>query len=400
MYDKTTLGLEEALRAVTAAIRAAEDVGSREPRTWPGIAVAVVDKEGELVAGARMDGMAPRFFRAARRKAYTAAVMERDTAGVMEFWNRQQAAGHHGPHDWNDPMLTTLPGGYVVKYGTKIVGAIGISGGSSGGYDDEYFADIAMTALGGEFRHAPAWDRKRVGDLPRRATSKGKNMDDVVRGLSELSTPTVSDALDRLGIAGQAEGIYPVDRAFRLAGRAFTVLYQPVDVAGGTVGDFVDDVPPGDVVVLDNSGRLDATVWGDIMTLVAQRRGLGGTVINGICRDSDRALKVGYPLFSRNHWMRTGKDRVQIAGQQVPVVLGGVRVRPGDVLIGDSDGVVAVPAERESEVLTVAAEIEKAEEAIRQEVERGTPLREARQRLGYHQLQTPATRAPRENGRR
>jgi 4-hydroxy-4-methyl-2-oxoglutarate aldolase len=213
-------------------------------------------------------------------------------------------------------------------------------------------------------------------------------MDDVVRGLSELSTPTISDALDRLGIAGQAEGIYPVDRGFRLAGRAFTVLYQPIDTAGGTVGDFIDDVPPGEVVVLDNSGRLDATIWGDIMTLVARRRGLGGTVINGICRDSDRALKVGYPLFSKSHWMRTGKDRVMVAGQQVPVVLGGVRVRPGDVLIGDSDGVVVVPAEREAEVLAVAAEIEKAEEAIRQEVERGTPLREARQRLGYHTLQT------------
>jgi regulator of RNase E activity RraA len=213
-------------------------------------------------------------------------------------------------------------------------------------------------------------------------------MDDVVRGLSELSTPTISDALDRLGIAGQAEGIYPVDRGFRLAGRAFTVLYQPIDAAGGTVGDFIDDVPPGEVVVLDNSGRLDATVWGDIMTLVARRQGLGGTVINGICRDSDRALKVGYPLFSRNHWMRTGKDRVKVAGQQVPVVLGGVRVRPGDVLIGDSDGVVVVPAEREAEVLAVAAEIEETEEAIRQDVERGTPLREARQRLGYHHLQT------------
>jgi regulator of RNase E activity RraA len=72
----------------------------------------------------------------------------------------------------------------------------------------------------------------------------------------------------------------------------------------------------------------------------------------------------------------------------VPVVLGGVRVRPGDVLIGDSDGAVVVPAEREAEVLAVAAEIEKTEEAIRQEVERGTPLREARQRLGYHTLQT------------
>jgi regulator of RNase E activity RraA len=217
-------------------------------------------------------------------------------------------------------------------------------------------------------------------------------MDHVARGLSELSTPTISDALDRLGIAGQAEGIYPVDRGFRLAGRAYTVLYQPIDVEGGTVGDFIDDVPPGEVVVLDNSGRLDATVWGDIMTLVARRRRLGGTVINGVCRDSDRALRAAYPLFSRKTWMRTGKGRVKVAGQQVPVVLGGVRVRPGDVLIGDSDGVVVVPAEREAEVLAVAGEIEAAEAAIRQEVERGTPLRVARQRLGYHHLQTPADR--------
>jgi uncharacterized protein GlcG (DUF336 family) len=168
MYDKTTLDLKEALQAVTAAVRAAEEAGSRGSRTWPGIAVTVVDKEGELLAGARMDGMAPRFFRAAHRKAYTAAVMERDTAGVMEFWKRQEAAGHRGPHDWNDPMLTTLPGGYVVKHGTKIVGGIGVSGGSSGEYDDEFFADIAMKALGGEFRHTPTWDRKRVGDLAAR----------------------------------------------------------------------------------------------------------------------------------------------------------------------------------------------------------------------------------------
>jgi glc operon protein GlcG len=161
MYTKTTLGLDEAQRAVNAAIAAARDVGGR---TWPGIAVAVVDKEGELIAGARMDGMAPRFFRAAHRKAYTAAVMERDTAGVMEFWNRQESAGHRGPHDWNDPMLTTLPGGYLVKYGTKIVGAIGISGGSSGEFDDVHFAEIAVSALGDEFHHASAWEKKHVGD--------------------------------------------------------------------------------------------------------------------------------------------------------------------------------------------------------------------------------------------
>jgi 4-hydroxy-4-methyl-2-oxoglutarate aldolase len=213
-------------------------------------------------------------------------------------------------------------------------------------------------------------------------------MGDVVKALSGFSTPTISDALDRLGIAGQVEGIYPADRRFRVAGRAFTVQYQPIDEEGGTVGDYIEDVPPGDVVVLDNGGRLDATVWGDILTLVAQRRSLGGTVINGICRDSDRALELDYPLFSKSHWMRTGKDRVKIVGQQVPVVLGTVRVRPGDILIGDADGVVVVPAEREQDVLDTATEIEQAEAVIRQEVQRGASLREARTRLGYHTLQT------------
>jgi 4-hydroxy-4-methyl-2-oxoglutarate aldolase len=213
-------------------------------------------------------------------------------------------------------------------------------------------------------------------------------MGDVVQALSGFSTPAVSDALDRLGIPGQVAGIRPVDRRFRLAGRAFTVQYQPIDEAGGTVGDYIEDVPPGDVVVLDNQGRTDATVWGDILTLVARRRGLGGTVINGICRDSERALELDYPLFSKGSWMRTGKDRVKIVGQQVPVVLGTVRVRPGDVLIGDGDGVVVVPAEREEQVLEVVTEIEQAEEVIRREVERGASLREARTQLGYHTLQT------------
>lgn len=160
MYDKTTLGLDEGLRVVEAVIAAAR---STPDRTWPGIAVAVVDKEGELITGARMDAMAARFWRAALRKAYTAAVMERDTAGVMEFWNRQQSQGHRGPHDWNDPNLTTLPGGYVVKYRTKIVGGIGISGGS-GDHDDDHFAEIAMTALGAGYRHSAAWETKHISD--------------------------------------------------------------------------------------------------------------------------------------------------------------------------------------------------------------------------------------------
>ncbi|MFE7422201.1 RraA family protein [Rhodococcus sp. NPDC057529] len=211
---------------------------------------------------------------------------------------------------------------------------------------------------------------------------------DIVAELARYSTSALSDALDRLGIEGQALGIKPLDREFRLAGRAFTGLYQPVGAAGGTVGDYIDDVPPGSVVVLDNRGRMDATVWGDILTAVAHRRGLAGTVIDGVCRDSARALEVGYPLFTRGSTMRTGKDRVTLAAVDVPVTVGEVVVHPGDILIGDADGIVVVPASSEDEVLEAATAIEEAEDRIRAAVESGERLDEARRRLAYHSLQT------------
>jgi regulator of RNase E activity RraA len=197
----------------------------------------------------------------------------------------------------------------------------------------------------------------------------------------------VSDALDRLGIAGQALGIAPLDRGFRLVGRAWTVRYGPVGLDRGTVGDYIDDLGPGDVVVLDNQGRLDATVWGDLLTTTAHRRGVAGTVIDGVCRDVDRSLHLGYPIFSRGSWMRTGKDRVRVEAVGVPVAVGGVRVEPGDLLLGDGDGLVAVPAARVGEVLAAAEEIEHAEQAIREAVEAGASLREARARFRYHDLQ-------------
>ncbi|HKP41485.1 RraA family protein [Mycobacterium sp.] len=210
-----------------------------------------------------------------------------------------------------------------------------------------------------------------------------------VTRLAALSTSAVSDALDRLGIAGQALGIAPLDRAFRLAGRAWTVRYGPVGQDRGTVGDYIDDLGPDDVVVLDNQGRLDATVWGDLLTTTAHGRGVAGTVIDGVCRDVDRSLILGYPIFSRGNWMRTGKDRVRVEATQVAVSIGGVRVEPGDLLLGDGDGLVAIPASRSEEVLAAAAEIERAEDTIRRAVEAGTSLREARRAVGYHTLQHP-----------
>jgi 4-hydroxy-4-methyl-2-oxoglutarate aldolase len=208
-----------------------------------------------------------------------------------------------------------------------------------------------------------------------------------VARLAGLSTSGVSDALDKLGIVGQALGIAPLDRSFRLVGRAWTLRYGPVGEDRGTVGDYIDDLGPDDVVVLDNQSRLDATVWGDLLTTTAHRRGVAGTVIDGVCRDVDRSLDLGYPIFARGNWMRTGKDRVRVEATQVPVSIGGVRVEPGDLLLGDGDGLVAVPAAQAEEVLLAAEQIEDAEAAIRRAVEAGASLREARITHRYHDLQ-------------
>jgi regulator of RNase E activity RraA len=215
-----------------------------------------------------------------------------------------------------------------------------------------------------------------------------KNKDENVRRAAKLDTATISDALDRLGIVGQCYKIKPRSPEFRMAGRAFTILYGPAANPPGTVGDFLDDVPEGGVVVLDNGGREDCTVWGDIMTELAHRKGIAGTVIDGINRDVALAYQLGYPLFSKDNWMRTGKDRVQVEGVNVPVTVGGARVRPGDILRGDADGVVVIPQEHEDRVLAAAEEIDVTEEHIRNSVRSGKSLREAREEFKYHQLQS------------
>src|SRR6195256_2976157 len=213
------------------------------------------------------------------------------------------------------------------------------------------------------------------------------DQDTSVQRASKLDTTSISDALDRLGIAGQCLNIKPLDHRFRLTGRAYTILYGPAGLPAGTVGDYIDDVVPGSVVVLDNGGRENATVWGDILTWVAHRRGIAGTVIDGACRDTHLSLELGYPIFSRSYSMRTGKDRVQVEAMNGPVNIGDALVNPGDILRGDSDGVLVIPRAHESAVLAAAEEIDAVEQKIRAAVNDGRTLAEARKSLGYHQLQ-------------
>ena len=224
-----------------------------------------------------------------------------------------------------------------------------------------------------------------------RQAQSAPSADGLVESFKHLDTASVSDAMDKIGIPAGCHGIKPVVHGVKFAGRAFTVKYRACGVVErGTVGDFLDDVPVGHVVVIDNAGRTDCTVWGDIMTTLAHHKGVAGTVIDGVCRDVPKIRDLGYPIFTRDYYMMTGKDRVEIEGVNVPVTVSHRQVRPGDIVMGDDSGVVVIPASRAEEVLKIAQEIEHTEQEILKRIAKGQSLRQAREELKYHALQTKA----------
>ena len=213
-------------------------------------------------------------------------------------------------------------------------------------------------------------------------------MENYVDRLKKLDVANVSDAMDRLGIPCGLLGIHPVIAEKKICGPAFTVHYIPCGMEKGNVGDFLDDVKPGEVVVIDNNGRLDCTVWGDIMTFVSVSRGIEGTVIDGVCRDIPGIKRNDYAIFSKSLYMVTGKDRVTVDYVNRPVSISGVQVCPGDIILGDDTGVVCIPASVVEKVTEIAESIDNTEQMIVQQVKSGISLKDARANLGYHHLQT------------
>ena len=213
-------------------------------------------------------------------------------------------------------------------------------------------------------------------------------MEQIIERLGRLDVASVSDAMDKLGIPCGLLGIHAVVPGKHICGRAFTVHYVPNGVVKGNVGDFLDDVQPGQVVVIDNGGRLYCTVWGDIMTFVATRKGIAGTVIDGVCRDIPGIKENDYPIFTTSTYMVTGKDRVTVDYVNKPVAISGVQVCPNDIILADDTGAVCVPDAVAEKVADIAESIEKTEQAIIAEVKNGSTLKEARAKLGYHHLQT------------
>ncbi|MEU0427447.1 RraA family protein [Streptomyces canus] len=198
----------------------------------------------------------------------------------------------------------------------------------------------------------------------------------------------MSDAMDMLGCTDTGlPGLLRMSGADAVVGPAYTLQYVPV--AHGEeapAGDFIDAVPAGSVVVIANDGRTHCTVWGDILAEAALQRGVAGTIIDGACRDVGALRSLGYSLWSRAAYMKTGKHRVRLDALQKPITVCGVRVAPGDIVVADDAGALIVPAALAEATAEAVLKVHAAEEAIRAQLAAGVPLKEARRRNGYNAL--------------
>ncbi len=171
-------------------------------------------------------------------------------------------------------------------------------------------------------------------------------------------TCTVSDALGREGALGA--DFRPVWPGARFVGEAVTVRTFGTDLSA--VFEALELAPPGAALVIDSHGVRHTAYWGERTTLTALARGLAGSVIDGACRDVNAVTRLGYPVFSTgvtpNAGLPGGRGRVN-----VPVQVGGVPVSPGDLVIGDENGVVIVPRDRAAATLARVRELLAAEEA-------------------------------------
>ena len=181
---------------------------------------------------------------------------------------------------------------------------------------------------------------------------------DLVERARALSAATVHEAGGKIGV--MPPQIKPVHPHFRVCGPALTVHSPPGDNLW--LHHAICDARPGDVLVVHCNGAFDHGYWGEVMSTAAKARGLGGLVIDGGVRDYLLLGEVGFPVFARGQCIRgTGKDREAIGWINAPLLFGALVVHPGDLVIGDNDGVVIVPQARAGEVI-LASERRDADE--------------------------------------
>jgi 4-hydroxy-4-methyl-2-oxoglutarate aldolase len=187
-----------------------------------------------------------------------------------------------------------------------------------------------------------------------------------IETLKQLGTATIHEAQGQKGAIDGA--LRPIDPSLRLAGPAVTVDCRPSDNLA--IHYALTKAKPGDVLVVDAKAFIEAGPWGDLLTLAAQKLGIVGLVIDGSVRDANTIIEMGFPTFSRGLSIK-GTNKNQPGKVNVPVHIGGVMVNPGDIVVGDRDGLVVVERGAVDDVIRLSRAREDKENGIRAGLEAG-----------------------------
>ena len=198
--------------------------------------------------------------------------------------------------------------------------------------------------------------------------------------------------MDQIGLVHQflPPEIRPLDPSQRLIGRAMPVLVADLDEGArasdslppfGMMLEALDDLREGEVYVC-GGGSPEYALWGELMTTRAQVLGAAGAVLDGYYRDTDGIAALGFPTFGYGSYAQDQLLRGHVVDFRVPIQIGQVRVEPGDIVIGDRDGVCVAPRRYEDAIFVKALEKVRAEKVVQREIEAGMPSREAFAKYG------------------
>lgn len=186
------------------------------------------------------------------------------------------------------------------------------------------------------------------------------------RSIAELRQFTVCQLIDGLGSSCPVETcIRPIDPQFRICGPALTVECAPGDNL--TVHHALHLAQPGDVLVVGGSPNCEVALWGELMSISAQLKGLAGTIIDGPVRDPLEIQTLGYPVFCRNiNPCRASKETY--GHINVSVRIGTILISPKDLVLADANGIVSIPSTRAQEAVQVASEVVRKENQVKDQI--------------------------------
>ncbi|RKL63467.1 RraA family protein [Thermoanaerobacteraceae bacterium SP2] len=208
--------------------------------------------------------------------------------------------------------------------------------------------------------------------------------------LNKVSTTNVSDALDALGLKGSTYGIKRMyEGCKKIIGEAVTIKLVAAGLTKSTTHIGVNAIElakEGDVIVIDNGGRIDVNCWGGVLSTGAKYKGVSGVVIDGACRDLDDCIELDFPVYARSTICATARGRVMEEATNVIISCHGVQVRPGDVVMGDINGVVFIPQERLEDVIAKAEELQAKEIAMCNDIKSGMSMKEVDKKYNYENM--------------